>query len=355
MGRTFVSDPFSTVYSRTLRCFFLRVVILRVMNAQLVGVLALVVCAPAFARKPAPAPLPAEFEIGRHTFLDFGPPHDYYEIIVVRPASNGSSVERLLLTPAAGCYQPAKAEVTTGKISESISELLSNTNPCSIPEKELRRELKRCKRCMVFSFANVTMHVQCSGQDRLIRADILDRDMFDPSANTPKNTSWTMQFLAKLDHALGPGVMDKPVFPGVSTPQQDSAPEVRLDWMNKVQSGGYDSLFSDTPDKASEIYKSAQIPAPQPSVRLVSSTPISPLTFVRPGYPPMAKLARVEGDVDIGATIAADGTVKDIEYKSGSPLFRAAVEEAARKWKFPVEAAGEKVELHLQFSTNCPK
>jgi len=44
----------------------------------------------------------------------------------------------------------------------------------------------------------------CGGETRLIRSDILDRDMFDASAHTPENTAWTMQLLEKLDKPLGP-------------------------------------------------------------------------------------------------------------------------------------------------------
>jgi hypothetical protein len=47
----------------------------------------------------------------------------------------------------------------------------------------------------------------------MIRSDILDRDMFDPIPNTPEHTARTMRLLQRLDDAIGPGVMEKPIFP----------------------------------------------------------------------------------------------------------------------------------------------
>lgn len=324
------------------------------MRALALSALGLLACAPALARKPS-APLPTQFEIGRHTFIDVGPPNDYYEIIVVRPASDRSSVERLLLTPSAGCFQPAKVEVASGSLSETVSELLGNTNPCSIPEKELRRERKRCKKCSVFSGANVSMHVKCGGQDRLIRADILDRDMFDPAPNTPKNTSWTTQLLDKLDKVLGPGALDKPMFPQVSDKDEALSKSPKVISLKEVEAGDYDLLFQGAPDKASDLFKASQTQPVKPAIRLVSSTPYAPKEFVSPVYPVMAKLARVEGRVQIQLKVGTDGRVTRFDWKSGHVLLRKSTEEAVSKWSFPSEAAEQEVAVVLDFSTNCPK
>ena len=42
---------------------------------------------------------------------------------------------------------------------------------------------------MVFSGANVTMQVQCDGHPRVIRSDILDKDLFDHAPHPPQYTS----------------------------------------------------------------------------------------------------------------------------------------------------------------------
>ncbi len=51
-----------------------------------------------------------------------------------------------------------------------------------------------------------------AGPHPVINAKILEKDWFDKSPNTPKNTQWTLALLQRLDKAIGPGVMDKPIF-----------------------------------------------------------------------------------------------------------------------------------------------
>jgi hypothetical protein len=295
-----------------------------------------------------------EFVIGRHTFFDFGPPNDYYEILIVSSSTNGSSVERITLTPAVdACWLPAKVEVTSASITSSPGELLGTPDPCAIPEKELRRELKRCKHCLVFSGANIAMQVQCGSQTRILRSDILDKDMFDPNPNTPKHTSWTMQLLARLDQALGPGVMEKPIFPAAEEPKV-STEEEPSDALRQLNSGKYDALFKDAPDKPSDLYRAAQIHPAVPSVRLQSSAPFQPTTPSLPQYPAIARVAHVEGSVSFMIEVDGNGGVGDIAFEGGPPLLRGAVKKAVSDWRFSKEAFNEQVHATIDFALNCP-
>jgi hypothetical protein len=223
-------------------------------------------CSPAFPRhRKADTPLPTQFEIGRQTFFDFGSPFNYYELLLVRPAFDGSSIDRITLTPAADvCTQPAQIETKSALTSESIATLLGTTNPCAIPEKELRRELKRCKKCLVFSGVIVRIRVQCGTQERVIRSDILDKDLFDPTPNTPIHTSWTMQLLSRLDDAVGPGVMDKPMI-AIPYENQPSEKDQNLAGLEDVRAGKYDELFAGASDKPSDLYAAAQYRPPAPT------------------------------------------------------------------------------------------
>jgi len=53
-----------------------------------------------------------------------------------------------------------------------------------------------------------------------------------------------------------------------------------------------------------------------------------------PVYPPIARQAKVEGQVILEATIAANGTVKDVRVLRGNALFNEAAMEAVKKWKY---------------------
>lgn len=306
---------------------------------------------PALARKhEAPAPQPEQFEIGRHSFFDFGPPFDFYEVFLVRPMPTGSSIERVTLTPPGSCTQPAKVEVAKIAVTESVSDLLNDANPCTIPDKELRRELKRCKNCLVFSGADVAMQIRCGSHDRIIHAQILDKDMFDPSPHTPNHTSWTMRVLTRMDRALGSSVMEQPVFPltNGSKPLPD-----RSEMLGDLAAGKYDALFQGSPHKASQLYRMAQEPPRTPDVEVKMTPSVRPEVLAMPVYPAIARIARVEGTVIVTFRVSGDGSTAALIFRNGHPILRAAVERAAAVWKFPKEAAGQEFQATVVFKMNC--
>jgi hypothetical protein len=317
---------------------------------------ALFLCTPALPQKHSiTLPLPSQFVIGRHTFFDFGPPTDFYELFIVHQTVSGTSIERITLTPPGNiCIAPAKFETVSRAMSGTPAELLGSTNPCTIPEKELRGELKRCKNCLVFSGVKVVMQVQCGTQTRLIRSDILDRDMFDPTTKTPKHTSWTIELLQRLDSAVGPGVIDAVrIFPIPETDQPAaSTPDSGI--LRELSAGKYDPLFQEAPDKPSDLYHASQIPRPLPKIQLVSSVPLQPDVFVQPVYPPLARMARVEGALSFKFSINNDGGATSLIFESGHPLLRGAVADAVNRWRFPKDSAGQQVEAKIEFILNCP-
>ena len=277
-------------------------------------------------------------------------------LFVVRPTTSGTAIERITLTPPVdSCTRHAKVEVATASISEPIPTILGATSPCAIPEKELHRELKRCKKCLVFSGANVAMEVRCGNQTRVIRSDILDKDIFDPAANTPEHTAWTMHLLQLLDKAVGPSVMDKPVFP---TDESANPPLEHPDSraLQDLSAGQYDKLFAGAAEKPSDLYRAAQNhPALSPSVRLLTSEPVAPAIFTTPTYPPVAQSADVQGTVSFTMYVDATGHIIDLTFQSGAPIFQAAVKSASSDWKFPPNLTIPWIRAALRFSLNCPE
>jgi TonB family protein len=298
--------------------------------------------------------VPDRFVIAQHTFIDVGPPNDFYEIISVRGTpTNGTMVERVTLTPAGdACIQPPTVETAASEIPDPVRAVLEGRNPCLIPDKALRKELKRRKKGLVFSGAEISMQVQCEGKERVIRADVLDRDMFDSNAGTPENTSWTMRLLTRLDKAFPSGVWDRPVFGGST--QSIKGAEPNADTARALEAGNYDHLFAGAPERPSDLYHASQIPPPLPDVRLRSSEPFQPERFPLPGYPPLARLARIEGSVVVTFQVDANGGVTDPQFDSGHPMLRPTVTNALSEWKFPKEAADHRIKATIEFKTNCP-
>jgi TonB family protein len=326
------------------------------MRRGVVFFVAICLAGAALARdRKAPIEQPTQFEIGLLTFFDFGPPMEYYELFVVRPAEDGTRVQRVTLTPPGiACVAPASYEMAEATLEESVVQLMGKTNPCNIPEKELRREEKRCKKCMVFSGQKVLMHVACGNQTRLIRADILDRDMFDPAANTPEYTSWTRELIEKLTQPLPAGVIyrHKPFFTN-DVKMPDDVPDSHV--LKDLDGGRFDALFPAGDEKPSELYRRALNRILPPTIKLVRSTPIAPEEFPTLEYPPLARMAHMEGTVVVDIEVDTSGRDVGIEYRSGIPMLSAAVQNSAGRWKFPSGEDARHVEVTIQFSHNCPR
>jgi TonB family protein len=300
-------------------------------------------------------PYPDHFEIGRRTFFDFGPPFNYYNLYIVRPAGMGSTVERISLTPGGGsCMVPPKTEVSNAVLHESISELLENKNPCSIPEKELKKEQKRCKKCLVFSGAEVVMQVQCGDSIRLIHSSVFDRDWFDPNSRTPDQTSWTMRLLRSLDKASGPTEMEKPIFPGSGPVEEsNSTTHISTSVRDDLAAGLYDPLFGSASQKASEIYRESQTAPPPPSIKIDSVVPYGPDNVILPSYPPIARAANIGGNVALVLSVDQTGHVSDVKVESGHPMLKEAAKQAVMKWRFPVAEKSQDVRATIKFEPNC--
>jgi len=73
----------------------------------------------------------------------------------------------------------------------------------------------------------------------------------------------------------------------------------------------------------------------------------------KPIYPPAAKEARIQGVVQLLATIAKDGTVKDLQVILGHPLLVEAAMSAVQQWVYqPTLLNGNPVEVVTQIDVN---
>jgi outer membrane biosynthesis protein TonB len=143
------------------------------------------------------------------------------------------------------------------------------------------------------------------------------------------------------------------MFP-IAEESQPSVPTGDAELLRDVATGKYDDLFQGAPDKPSDLYRAAQIRPPSPSVRLVSSEPFAPETFVEPVYPAIARLARLQGTVCFDVEINGDrGEVTPLSM-NGPPMLYKAAEAAVTGWRFPVGASGQTSHVVLEFKSNCP-
>jgi protein TonB len=67
---------------------------------------------------------------------------------------------------------------------------------------------------------------------------------------------------------------------------------------------------------------------------------------VEPSYPALAKQIHKEGQVELRAIIATDGTIQSLQVVSGDPLFLRSAEDAVTQWRYrPTVLNGQPVEI----------
>ena len=73
----------------------------------------------------------------------------------------------------------------------------------------------------------------------------------------------------------------------------------------------------------------------------------------KPDYPPLAKMARIQGTVRLDAVISKDGTIQDLKVISGHPLLVRAALEAVQRWRYqPTMLNGDAVEVATEIDVN---
>jgi protein TonB len=73
----------------------------------------------------------------------------------------------------------------------------------------------------------------------------------------------------------------------------------------------------------------------------------------KPEYPPLAKMARIQGTVRLEAIISRDGTIQDLRVVSGHPLLVKSAIEAVQRWRYqPTLLNGEPVEVVTEVDVN---
>ncbi len=74
---------------------------------------------------------------------------------------------------------------------------------------------------------------------------------------------------------------------------------------------------------------------------------------VQPAYPPLARSARIQGQVVLQAVIGKDGTIQGLHAVSGHPMLTPAAIDAVKQWRYkPYFLNGEPVEVDTQITVN---
>ncbi len=97
------------------------------------------------------------------------------------------------------------------------------------------------------------------------------------------------------------------------------------------------------------------VPRVAPQRVRVSQGVVSGLAISQPKplYPPMARMARVQGSVVLQAIISKSGSIENLRVVSGHPMLTQSALETVKQWRYrPYLLNGEPVEVETQITVN---
>jgi len=112
---------------------------------------------------------------------------------------------------------------------------------------------------------------------------------------------------------------------------------------------------ADTKALANISSSAVDVPKPSPQVLRVSQGVMEGLVLkrVQPRYPTQALQMRIQGPVQLQATITKNGDIVNLKVVSGDSVLAHAAQEAVRQWKYkPYYLNGEPVQIETQILVN---
>jgi periplasmic protein TonB len=142
---------------------------------------------------------------------------------------------------------------------------------------------------------------------------------------------------------------------GIPDPGDDAPPQI-----GPSGPGGPGSLGPGSPDGVfSSLGTGARPILSPPPVTVAAPLRISHmdegdlLHKVLPVYPPLARSARVQGQVVLQAVISKQGIIENLRVLGGHPMLVPAAKEAVRQWRYrPYVLNNEPVEVETQITVN---
>src|SRR6266851_5803380 len=175
-----------------------------------------------------------------------------------------------------------------------------------------------------------------------------------PPGPPPSAQSHAIEHPAESNLAHGVLIMPRTIPTHIRDIQEESGPP-------QVMSGQY--VFGSTGAGSPEgilhsLGNSSAVPVPP--LPAVAHTPRvshmmegNLIRRVQPEYPPIARSARIQGQVVLAAVISKEGTIENLRALAGHPMLVHAALEAASQWRYrPYILNNEPVEVETQITVN---
>lgn len=152
---------------------------------------------------------------------------------------------------------------------------------------------------------------------------------------------------------VAPGHTPKTIVTGADSaaPQTGGGSDIGLNGTGLLSGGGPGlpvSIFSGTRPVLPSLP-----PSPAHVFRKSNMLEGSLIRKVTPTYPPLARAARIQGEVVLFAVIGKAGTIDNLRVVSGHPMLVPAAIDAVRQWRYrPYILNSEPIEVETQITVN---
>ena len=317
---------------------------------------------------------PTKFYAVSSTFWDNGPAWDYH-ILEAKQDGTDTLVRDIMIKSAqlpCGPSCTVKAKIRRLQ-NTSPAELVGDNNPCAVDQAELRRDLRRAKRALkhtlLFSSAEFGIVATCGSKETVLHLPLLP---FPLAARGSPRILRSYDLLSDLEtRVFGTSPVfqsagETKVFEDVPAGKTDDEETAGEELVPELRSGVFDRALWDDCQKplcageglnhVLEIYIPPEHRT-EPIVSWVNRPSYGLLKCELPPYPPLARMARVEGDVELEIQVdERTGLVVGVTAMAGHPLLQAAAVQAVKQWCFRPEKRPEGVTgtlVKLRFSMNC--
>jgi TonB family protein len=254
-------------------------------------------------------------------------------VIDLNPAADVLQPRWIRIAPFGNGCPGVTVKAMTGVIKGPISRIVE-PNLCSVSPATVNRALTRSKRLSsIWDTVGFGLVAQCGGSTRefhLPLADLVDM-------NRLKRESREAAALYDTYSGIVRSAFPNKSFYNISKEQDLELQEQGSRFIPELQSGKFDAGLS-MGSFATILgeYRGIRADAQEVSTTVQVVTP-NKETFVQytePIYPPLARQARIQGDVELDLELEDSGQVRNVLSVRGHPLLVNSAKQAAEKWRF---------------------
>jgi TonB family protein len=315
-------------------------------------------------------PGPSQMYIVSAAFSDFGALF-YYRVVDARTEGPDIVIRysRIGWTNPGFCPRKIVQSAQVRLRNRTIKDLIKANNPCAVNPRDLAATVKKYSiKAGHFETFSAGVVATCGPMTSVL--ELPDESNVDlkklKSANAKMSRLWDL-----ISDVVAPAFGKDDIFQGRTEEEDLVLQRAGQEIVPELASGRYDEglaaavhgndttwrrpSFRDLLKDYGGPITNAEAKAAALSVVLVGAEQYRFSIFTKPDYPPLAAMARIQGDVTMRLTIdLASGEVTSVDLSSGNRILQDSAVAAAKKWRLEPNFAGaENVSVTMRYTLQC--